>query len=193
VKKRMKRILFSILTVVAVAGLVGGATYAVFSNKATSGPNTFATGNADLKIDIDKNKNGVRDEDWQDDVDGISWSDLYPGWEDSYWIYLKNESSAPIDLRVRPEVTITSESYWEMKDKIKMEIDWRSGGHSSGSWPLRDWTSVDNNPYLDPILAPGQEAGPWLVKFSIPTTAGNEIADQTINFDLIFNGIQVTP
>lgn len=188
----MKKIILSILTVVAVAGLVGGATYAVFSNKVTSGPNTFATGNADLKIAIDTDKDGTKSA-WSDLVTPAfpeRWTNLYPGWEDSYWIYLKNESSAPIDLKARPEVTVTSESYWEMKDKIKMEIDWLSGGHSTGSWPLRDWTSVDNNPYLDPILAPGQEAGPWVVKFSIPTDAGNEIADQNIVFDLIFNGIQ---
>ena len=49
----MKRIYLSILAIIATVSLVGGATYAVFSNKATSGPNTFATGNADLKIAID--------------------------------------------------------------------------------------------------------------------------------------------
>jgi len=189
----MKKIWLSISAIIVTMGIAAGVTYAVFTNAATSGPNTFATGNADLKIAIDTDKDGVKSA-WNDSVTPAfpeRWTNLYPGWEDSYWIYLKNESSAPIDLRVRPEITITSESYWEMEDKIEMEIDWRSGGHSTGNWPLRAWiTPPDDNPDLDPVLAPGQEAGPWVVKFSIPTTAGNEIADQTIIFDVVFNGTQ---
>ena len=189
----MRRIYLSVLAIAATLALVGGATYAVFSDPATSGPNTFATGNADLKIAIDTNKDGAMSA-WDNLATPAfpeRWTNLYPGWEDSYWIYLKNESSAPIDLRVRPKITITSESYWEMRDKIKMEIDWRSGGHSTKSYPLRAWITPDDNPYLDPVLAPGQVAGPWVVKFSIPTDAGNEIANQKITFDLVFDGIQV--
>ncbi|HUV71563.1 MAG TPA: SipW-dependent-type signal peptide-containing protein [Clostridia bacterium] len=189
----MRKIYLSILAIVATVALVAGATYAAFTNKATSGPNTFATGNADLKIAIDTDKDGTKSA-WQDSVIPAfpeRWENLYPGWEDSYWIYLKNESSAPIDLTVRPEIAVTSHSSGQMRDKIKMEIDWQSGGHSTGSHPLRAWiVPPDDNPYLDPVLAPGQEAGPWVVKFSIPADAGNEIADQTITFDVKFNGIQ---
>ena len=183
-----------ILTVVAVASLVGGATYAFFSNKVTSGPNTFATGNADLKIAIDTNKDGVKS-DWQDDVEPWdqymqdNWQDLYPGWEDSYWIYLKNDSSSPITLKVLPTVDITSYSTGYLWDEVFMEITWLNGTHSTNKYSLRAWRE-NASIYLEPTLAQGADDGPWVVKFSIPTTAGNEIADQEIVFDLIFDGIQ---
>jgi hypothetical protein len=46
---------------------------------------------------------------------------------------------------------------------------------------------------LEPVLPQGYDTGPWVVKFSIPTDAGDEIQDANITFDLIFDGIQVTP
>lgn len=193
----MKKIYLSILTIIITISLVGGATFAVFSNKATSGPNTFATGNADLKIAIDTDKDGVKSA-WQDDVEPWNqymqdnWQNLYPGWEDSYWIYLKNDSNSPITLKVRPEIANIND--WNnLLDNIYLGFSWSDGSHQVGPWPLRDWTTVADNPYLEPELPQGYDTGPWVVQFSIPTTAGNEIADQTIKFDLIFNGIQVTP
>jgi predicted ribosomally synthesized peptide with SipW-like signal peptide len=193
----MRRIYLSVLAIVATLALVGGATYAIFSDPATSGPNTFATGNADLKIAIDTDKDGTQS-DWSDKVtpwdqyQQENWQNLYPGWEDSYWIYLKNDSISPITLNVRPEIANTDWSN-SLLDNIYLGFSWSDGSHQLGPWPLRDWISVDNNPYLEPTLPQGKSDGPWVAKFSIPTTAGNGIAGKTINFDLVFNGIQVTP
>jgi len=189
----MRKIYLSVLAIAATLALVGGATYAVFSDPATSGPNTFATGNADLKIAIDTNKDGVKSA-WDDLATPAfpeRWTNLYPGWEDSYWIYLKNDSISPITLKVRPE--IKNNDWNSLLDNIYLGFSWSDGSHQVGPWPLRDWISVDNNPYLEPTLPQGKSDGPWVAKFSIPTTAGNEIAGKTINFDLVFNGIQVTP
>jgi len=192
----MKKIYLSVLAIVATIGLIAGATYALFSNKATSGPNTFATGNADLKIAIDTDQDGIKSN-WDDSVTPAfpeKWTNLYPGWEDSYWIYLKNESTSPITLKVMPKLDITSYTAWQLWDEVYMEITWSDGTHSTGNYPLRAWVAPpDNNPYLEPTLPQGQDSGPWVIKFSIPTTAGNEIQDANITFDLIFDGIQVTP
>jgi predicted ribosomally synthesized peptide with SipW-like signal peptide len=189
----MKKIYLSLLAIIATVALVGGATYAVFTNAATSGPNTFATGNADLKIAIDTDKDGVKS-DWADSATPAfpeGWTNLYPGWENSYWIYLKNNSSSPITLKVKPKLNITSYTAWQLWDEVYMEISWADGTHSSGSWPLRAWvTPPDDNPYLEPVLPQGYDTGPWVVKFSIPTTAGDEIQNKNITFDLIFDGIQ---
>lgn len=186
----MKKIWLSVLAIVVTVGIAAGVTYAVFTNTAASGPNTFATGNADLKIAIDTDKDGIKSA-WGDSATPAfpeGWEDLYPGWENSYWIYLKNESSSPITLKVRPEV---SNNDWNnLLDNIYLGFSWLDGSHQVGPWPLRDWISVDNNPYLEPELLQSDDSGPWVVQFSIPTTAGNEIADKTLNFDLIFNGIQ---
>ena len=179
----MKRIYLSILAIVATVALVGGATYAVFSNKATSGPNTFATGNADLKL------RHQLDQAWADSYGGASWGNLYPGWSDSYNVYLKNVSSSPITLKVLPKVDITSWSTGYLWDNVLMEITWSDGSNSTGEFSLRAWRE-NASIYLVPTLAQGAEAGPWVVKFSIPTDAGNEISNGSIVFDLIFDGIQ---
>ena len=45
-----KSILLSILSIFAVVGLVGGLTYAYFSDTGTSSGNTFSTGTLDLRL-----------------------------------------------------------------------------------------------------------------------------------------------
>lgn len=190
----MRRIYLSVLAIAATLALVGGATYALFSNPATSGPNTFATGNADLKIAIDTNKDGTKSG-WGDTATPAfseKWANLYPGWEESYWVYLKNDSSSPITLKALPKINITSYSTGFLWDEVFMEITLGNGSGSTGKYSLRSWVN-NTNLYLSPVLGKGEEHGPWVVKFSIPTTAGNEIANQNINFDLVFNGIQITP
>ena len=184
----MRKIYLSILAIIATVALVGGATYAVFTNAATSGPNTFATGNADLKL---RHQPGQA---WADSYGGANWGNLYPGWSDSYNVYLKNVSSSPITLKVMPKINITSYTAWQLWDEVYMEITWSDGSHSTGNYPLRAWvTPPDDNPYLEPVLPQGYDTGPWVIKFSIPTTVGDEIQDANITFDLIFDGIQVTP
>jgi len=184
----MKKIYLSLLAIIATVALVGGATYAAFTNAATSGPNTFATGNADLKL---RHQPGQA---WADSYGGANWGNLYPGWSDSYNVYLKNVSSSPITLKVMPKINITSYTAWQLWDEVYMEITWSDGSHSTGNYPLRAWvTPPDDNPYLEPVLPQGYDTGPWVIKFNVPITAGDEIQDKNITFDLIFDGIQVTP
>ncbi|MEA3355224.1 MAG: SipW-dependent-type signal peptide-containing protein [Patescibacteria group bacterium] len=188
----MKKILLSIFAITTIISLVAGAVYAAFSDKATSGPNTFATGNADLKIAIDTDKDGQKSA-WDDSTTPAfpeRWTNLYPGWEDSYWIYLKNESSSPITLKILPTVDITSYDIADLWDDVFMEITWSDGSHSTGKYSLRVWRE-NSSTYLEPTLAKDAEAGPWVVNFSISENAGNEIKDGSIIFDLIFDGIQI--
>jgi len=193
----MKKVYLSILAIVATLSLVGGATYALFSSKATSGPNTFATGNADLKIAIDTDKDGTKS-DWADKVtpweqyQQNNWQNLYPGWEDSYWVYLKNKSASPITLEVFPKVEITHWSTGALWDKVFLQFFYENGSEATSKANLRWWRDHPQAVNLGEINQ-GQERGAWVATFSIPTTAGNEITNQNITFDLIFDGIQVTP
>ena len=188
----MKKIYLSILAITAAIALVGGATYAVFSNKATSGPNTFDTGNADLKL------RHRTDQAWADSYGGANWDNLYPGWSDSYNVYLKNNSSSPITLRVFPRLENASGN-GILLDEVYLQFLYADGtpvlnssGNPCGIVTLRWW--LDNPDTFDiGDLTQGQERGPWVAQFSIPTTADNTIADKSLNFDLVFNGIQVTP
>ncbi len=185
----MKKVYLSILAIVATLSLVGGATYALFSNEATSGPNTFATGNADLKLRHNPTQG------WADSYGGSNWDNLYPGWEDSYNVYLKNNSSSPITLRAFPRIESVSGN-WMLLDNIYLQFLYADGtpalnsnSNPCGNVTLRWW--LDNPDSFDiGDLTQAQERGPWIAKFTIPTTVGNEIANKTITFDLIFNGIQ---
>lgn len=181
----MKKILFSLFSIIAASSLIATGTYAVFTAQVKNTSNTFATGNASLQI---KNETS---QSWDSSYSGKSWSNIYPGWSDTYQVYLKNTSLAPISLRINPQLNIKNYSTGYLWDEVKMEISWADGSHSTGSQTLRTWTKADNNIFLDPVLSQNQEAGPWVVKFTVDPAAGNEIKDATLNFDLIFNGQQV--
>ena len=192
----MRKIYWSILMISAALALVGSATYALFSDQAVSGPNVFATGNADLQISIDTDKDGTRSE-WADEVHPWdqymenNWRQLYPGWEDSYHLWLKNNSSAPIDLRVIPTIGNVVTNKWALLDNIELQFFYLDGTPASDKRSLREWQS--NTDPLIVITQDNPERGPWVVKFSIPAEAGNNIKDSEISFDLIFNGEQVMP
>ncbi len=53
--RKMKRILYSVLSIAALAVLVGGATFAYFSDTETSNGNTFTAGTLDLLVDGSNN------------------------------------------------------------------------------------------------------------------------------------------
>jgi len=180
-----KKILISLSIIAAVAAIVVGGTIAYFSDVAKSQGNTFATGNADLKI---KSTDLENCDTWKDSCTGKTWEGLYPGWSDSYKIWLKNESASPITLKVIPyiEETGSSQDLW---NNTYMEITWEDGSHSTGRYSLQEW-KTNSTIELEPRLNQNQSAGPWVVKFDIPEEAGNEIANSSISFNLIFNGIQ---
>lgn len=178
-----KKILKNLGIIFAVAAIASGITYAYFANPAKVQGNSFTTGNADLKIKMPND--GCPD--WSDNCAGKTWSALYPGWHDSYEVFLKNESAANIALEVVPfiEETGSSQDLW---NKSYMEITWSDSSHSTGRFSLTDW-KTNSIIKLLPVLAYGQEAGPWVVKFDIDTAAGNEIAGASIAFNVVFDGV----
>ena len=101
-----KNVLKNIAMILAVVAITAGATYSYFSNPAKVQGNNFSTGNADLKIKMP----GNNCPDWSDNCAGKTWSSLYPGWHDSYEVYLKNESAANIALEVLPFIEETGSS-----------------------------------------------------------------------------------
>jgi len=190
----MKKVYLSILAIVATLSLVGGATYALFSNKATSGPNTFATGNADLKID--RKGDGLG---FQNKVVGIDFSNIYPGWNsgNEYQVWFRNDSTSPITLSVYPEVVAHAWTNGSVYDNVYLQFflgDGTTPANRCGNVPLRWWM---NNPDTFTLgdLTQGQKRGPWIARFSIPykTEDQNWMQEQSIKFDVVFNGIQVTP
>jgi hypothetical protein len=181
----MNKILISFITIIAVSGLVATATYAIFSGQASNQGNTFATGDASLQI---KKESG---DVWKESFTGSEWKNIYPGWTTSYNFYLKNNSSAPISLKVKPKLEVPQTTNWNLLDKIKMNISWSDGSHDTGFRTMRDWLNAGNNPFIDPVLSQGEESNELKALFMIDPEAGNEIKNSTINFNLIFEGQQV--
>jgi len=56
----MKRIILSLVTIVAVAAIATGATVAYFSDTETSNSNTFAAGTLDLDVNGNNGVNTVK-------------------------------------------------------------------------------------------------------------------------------------
>ncbi len=88
----MKKILISLITMAAVAGLIGGGAFAYFNDTETSSGNTFTAGTLDLKVD------------GKDDgttVAHVTLSDMKPCADSGYykWV-LKNDGSLPGKLSV---------------------------------------------------------------------------------------------
>jgi predicted ribosomally synthesized peptide with SipW-like signal peptide len=54
----MKNIIKSLLIIVAIAAVAGGATYAYFSDTATVSGNTFSTGTLNIRVDGEQSKVG---------------------------------------------------------------------------------------------------------------------------------------
>lgn len=170
--------------VLGTAVIVAGATYAVFHDTATVSGNTFSSGDADLKIKMPAE--GCAD--WSDSCSGVSWSGVYPGWNKSYNLYLKNESSSPIILQIIPVIEETG-SNQSLLDNTYMEIIC-TGNASTGRYSLTAWKS-NAAVEIAPRLAQNEESGPCAVKFDIANTVGNEIANASIVFNLVLNANQV--
>lgn len=170
--------------ILGVAVIVAGAAYAVSQDVSRVSGNTFSSGNGDLKIKMPAN--GCAD--WSDDCSGLTWSGIFPGWNLSYDVYFKNVSDSPIILQIVPviEKTSSGQGLW---DNTFMEIVC-VGKASTGRYSLAAWES-NTTVEIDPRLAQNEEVGPCQVKFDVPETAGNEIADAGIVFNLAFNANQV--
>lgn len=157
--------------------------YALFSSRAINQNNTISSGNATLQI-----KNNPTDE-WNSTTEGVGWTNLYPGWSNSFNIYFKNSSSSSISLKVKPKLEISGTPNDELLDDLKMEISKSDGTSSTGTLSFREW--VSNETFLSQEFAQNEESEPWLVKFSVSNDVGNEFENSSLGFNLIFDGQQV--
>lgn len=172
--------------ILGTAVIVAGATYAVFHDTATVSGSTFSTGDADLiKIKMPDNNSCA---DWSDSCSGVSWSGLYPGWNRSYDLYLKNVSDVPIIIQTIP-VIVENSSNQNLWDNTYMEIVC-TGNASTGRYSLTAWKS-NAAVEIVPQLRQNEESPLCEVKFDVATSASNEIASVSIGFNLVLNANQV--
>lgn len=178
-----KRILTSLAIIIGVVGLVAGATWALFSSQGQVKGNTFSTGEASLKIRLVGSGQG-----WLDEVTGVSWDNLFPGWSETYDVQLQNVSTSEIGFDIIPQVIISSDPNPKLRNVITLQFF--DGGSPVGpEWTLNQWS--DNEGAIEHI-AQGDEGKVWTLKFSFPDNGEdqNDLQNQTIGFDLLFDGVQ---
>ena len=174
----MRKVLTSILTIAFCLVALAGAVYAYFTSKVVVEGNVLGSGNAILKVTNDLNT-------WVE-LPAMEVSSAYPGWNQSYPMYFKNDSNVPITLKVRPAVGSPS-GEGKLLDEIYMSFSDPDGNSIGEPRPLRAWLTAGDNPILA-SLAQGKRTGKWKLDLSMPsgaTTQGKSLA-----FNLLFDGIQ---
>jgi len=193
---------------------VVGATIAYFTDDADMTGVTFSSGNADLQM-TQKSMGTWFAEDATAAQLGVNFpQDIYPGYSGSWGnpdgvIYLGNFSDSPIDLVVKASIAnLVADK--GIEDIAELAMAWGgdcdNAGNGTGFHKLSWWET--NSPTLfsyiagsaDPAtcgLLPNDHSGGFggyakSVKFylRIPASAGNEIADANVSFDIHFDAEQ---
>lgn len=197
------RIAFSAISILAALTITAGATFAVFTDVATSQDNTFSTGNADLQL-ADDNGLGAAGT-YANDITGATFSNMAPGQTVTKQFWIKNNGT----VNLATTVDLEGESLGSAQDlktalTIKFKCDTNDNGLTDDpgttAKTVNQWLT-DTPESLDTILAStgAQNASSStsdadeLVCQMIGTvsgSAGNEIAGETLSFDARFDGTQ---
>lgn len=186
----MKNIVKSLLIVVAVAAIAGGATWAYFSDNATITGNTFSAGTMDLRIDRNPDS---QTQDWSNGftvpytyLQQLGLTNVAPGGTGNQVIDIKNVGTVN-----GGNVTIKLQrtSAWsDLSGKLKLTVyfDDENDGFV-GEAPVVTGTLDEFNGNIYPIgaLGSGQIASVNIV-WEVPVSAGNEIQGDDVTFDTTF-------
>jgi predicted ribosomally synthesized peptide with SipW-like signal peptide len=201
----MKNIIKSLLVVVAVAAIAGGATYAYFTSTASITGNTFSAGTMDILID----KNPVSDAyEWVNtfsptdpQLGALGLKNLKPGDSNFQEIDLKNvgsvEGKATIKFDVNPA------TWSALADKLNFTVLFDNNNDRTyettvATGPLATWNhnTYDLGLFTGTTNSNGGQQGKMAtvkIMWSVPTDAGNEIKGKSITFDTTFGLEQVHP
>lgn len=202
------KIALSGISILASLALVGGATFALFTDIATSQNNTFATGNGDLLIAPEGPESPGT---YVDDIPApaIDESDIFPGFTQDYIFWLKNNSSSAISLDLVAtfdDVVTTGDA--EIANQLNVAFTCQSDTDSNGSF---DTTIATAGPFTvnawDVGSAPlgtlgandstddgeGADEAECTMTVSLPVSADDTIAGSSVRFDGVFDATQATP
>lgn len=171
----MKKIFFSLLSILIVVAGVAGSGFAVFSASSNVDSASFTTGTAVLLYS----------------ADGQSWTNhytfanafatnVYPGYTQSATFWLNNTSTAPISLGIAAQLVSATGDFQTLAPVAHVTIN--GVDHT-----LQDWNTNPQN--LNMVLPPNTPTQ-VNVTFSIPATAGNEIAGKTVSTNWVVTGTQ---
>ncbi len=194
----MKKILISVITILAVTTATIGATQALFTDEEVSTGNTFTAGTLDLTVD---GVNGTQ-------VKSFTMNNMKPGdrFGRKYFI-LKNNGSVTgipkicLTNLVNTESNGTTEyendgNPGELGDNLSLIVDvegsWlMTAGHKLNTFDGRCWTPTD--PADNEFATKGKEtleAGETMIfgiRLDLPENTGNDVQGDSVTFDLEFS------
>lgn len=200
------RIALSAVSIFAALAIMGGATYAAFTDTASSQDNTFSTGSASLLIS-DSSDPGDDPVAYAENITGATFTGMFPGQvvEKDFW--LKNDGS----VALAATVDLEGESLGSAPDlKSVLTISFTCDADNNGIGIGADVTTpaktvdqwlTDAAVGVDTIgastggsnaLNENSDVDETACRMigTVSAAAGNEISGETLSFDARFNGTQ---
>ena len=199
-----KKIAISAMSILTSLALLGGATFALFTDTATSQDNTFSTGSADLQIANDVASPGA----YSNDIAGVSFTNIFPGFSEDTDFWLKNSSAGAFSMDVTvglDDVTAGPELGDALMVSFQCDTDndgIDGGDPVVGPKSVSTWESDlpealaqigENEGASDATNASDQDELLCRMNASVDSDEDNSIASQSVSFDGVFNGTQVAP
>lgn len=188
----MTKIIAGLTGLVATVTLVGASAFALFSDNVTVTNASINVGNANVEIAVDSNGPWLNSLNFESlgPSNPFPLTGLYPGFSKEGIFYLRNVSTAQIELDLSARLTAAPSGSWEdLKDKISVEF-YRSGDDSSGVKTLAEWNAVEPTSW-NIRLPDSDDAYEIKAKVTVDPTAGNEIAGKTLNTSWEITATQV--
>lgn len=187
------RIAFSILTILASAGIMAGATFAFFTDQATSTNNTFSAGNADLQIAVDV----VGSEVFADTIAGPNFTGMFPGETRNFDFWLKNNSASAINLNLTADVDDILPAADGVQD-IDNELLVRWTCDLDGNLSLGDETPTSEFSPRDWFTGGNASLGSLIpaeqmfcrMSGRLPSDTDNSVAGESVEFDVLYDATQ---
>jgi len=196
------RIALSGLSILTVLSLVGGATFALFSDEATATDNTFSTGNADLQI---AEEGPDSPDTYLDTITGFTAENVFPGYSEDFIFWLKNNSLS-ISLDVDASFTdVNTTVNAAIADNLMVSFTCVTDNNSDGifndafatagpfsvnAWAAGSAQVATLAPEEDPD-GQGPDEVECTMTASLSEAVDNDLAGSSVDFDAVFDGVQV--
>ncbi len=202
-----KRIVISGLSILSSLALMAGASFALFSDSASSQDNKFSTGNADLQIAEDVVPQGDPGT-YFDSITGVSFSDIAPGFTMNKDFWLKNNSAGDFGMNLTVDLNDLKGTTPDPLDDnlmvmFRCDTDQtpgiNEGDATTVSKSVADWLTGDpvalpsvgaNEGASNATTASDQDELLCRMTASLSSEVGNAVEGTDLSFDVFFEGTQ---
>lgn len=203
-----KKIVVSTMSILASLAMLGGTTFALFTDQASSTENKFSTGNADLQITNDETSPPTDPVlPYSNSITGVSFSDIAPGFSEDKDFWLKNNSAGDFGMDVKVDFdNVTTDADLGNALMIGFQCDTDENGLDGGD-PVVGPKSVNvwvtdlsvalaaigahQDPEVGATTVSDQDELLCRMSASVSEEAGDEISGQSSKFDVFFDATQV--